>query len=81
MGHMLHEPLAPAARALGLVVPISDQASTLSLDLRPLRVRQAVIMAGGKGTRLLPYSATLPMPVSKGRAGSQFRRPPRAIAP
>jgi NDP-sugar pyrophosphorylase family protein len=29
----------------------------------PYKVRQAVIMAGGKGTRLHPYSATLPKPL------------------
>ncbi len=34
------------------------------LDLRPKsKIRQAVVMAGGKGARLHPYSATLPKPL------------------
>jgi NDP-sugar pyrophosphorylase family protein len=35
----------------------------LSRVTRPGTVTQAVIMAGGKGTRLLPYSALLPKPL------------------
>ena len=38
-------------------------ATQLSRVTRPGTVTQAVIMAGGKGTRLLPYSALLPKPL------------------
>src|SRR6185437_7016010 len=38
----------------------TDQLSRVS---RPGTVTQAVIMAGGKGTRLYPYSAVLPKPL------------------
>jgi len=34
-----------------------------SLEPTPALVRQAVIMAGGKGTRLFPYSAVFPKPL------------------
>lgn len=32
-------------------------------EVRPVQVRQAVVMAGGKGTRLYPYSALFPKPL------------------
>lgn len=35
----------------------------LAREASPVLIRQAVIMAGGKGTRLLPYSALFPKPL------------------
>ena len=46
--------------------PISSQAHppiALAIPERARTVTQAVIMAGGKGTRLYPYSALLPKPL------------------
>jgi NDP-mannose synthase len=44
---------------------LAKQWNAIDLDgtARPETVRQAVIMAGGKGTRLHPYSALLPKPL------------------
>jgi len=39
------------------------QSSNLSPEQPPVLVRQAVIMAGGRGTRLHPYSALFPKPL------------------
>lgn len=41
----------------------ATNAIDLAYDPPPVAIRQAVIMAGGKGTRLLPYSALFPKPL------------------
>lgn len=63
MAQLLHEPFAPTLGGQGLSLPIPETSPAGRLNRHPSKVRQAVIMAGGKGTRLHPYSATLPKPL------------------
>lgn len=41
----------------------ANKGRRLPFEPSPVLIRQAVIMAGGKGTRLLPYSALFPKPL------------------
>jgi NDP-sugar pyrophosphorylase family protein len=52
----LHSPISVGLSVLTHAREIPEPATAMD-------IRQAVIMAGGKGTRLLPYSALLPKPL------------------
>jgi NDP-sugar pyrophosphorylase family protein len=61
MEHPIVGPFTPTSSPFDPL--LADGGGGVRVQRAPFKVRQAVIMAGGKGARLHPYSATLPKPL------------------